>query len=308
MLMLVVDVYFHGLLVLALAPLFVGVIARVKACFSGKRGPSLFQPYFDLRRLFFKNSVYSHTTTWVFRAAPLVVLAAMLAFSLVVPLGVSRAPAAFTGDVLWLAAMLGLARFFMIVAALDTGFSMEGMGASREAFFACLGELAFFMNIITLALLAHVFSLSGMVGADVHVSWAHAGPALLLVAASLFIVLLAENCRIPVDDPDTHLELTMVHEVMILEHSGIDLAYMLYGAAVKLLLFAAILVPLVIPVRTGHPLADMGIFLGGMGGVAVLVGVVESTMARLRLNRVRNFLLIAFVLAFFGFIVGLWRM
>ena len=305
---MVFDVCSHGLLVLVLAPLFVGVIARVKARFAGRTGPSLLQPFFDLRRLFFKNSVYSRTTTWVFRAAPLVVFAAMLALSLLVPLGISRAPAAFTGDILWLAAMLGLARFFMITAALDTGFSMEGMGASREAFFACLGELALFMNFITLALLAHGFSLSGMIGVDAPLSWEHAGPALLLVAASLFIVLLAENCRIPVDDPDTHLELTMIHEVMILEHSGIDLAYMLYGAAVKLLLFAAILVPLVIPFRTGYPPVDMGIFLGGVTGMAVLVGVVESVMARLRLNRVRNFLLIAFVLAFFAFIVGLWRM
>ena len=308
MLMLTCDVGSHWLLALILAPLFTGVIARVKARFAGKTGPSLFQPYFDLRRLFFKNSVYSRTTTWVFRAAPLVVLAAMLALSLAVPLGISQAPAAFTGDILWLAAMLGLARFFMIVAALDTGFGMEGMGASREAFFACLGELALFMNFITLALLAHGFSLSRMIGAEVPLLWVHAGPALLLVAASMFIVLLAENCRIPVDDPDTHLELTMIHEVMILEHSGIDLAYMLYGAAVKLFLFAAIVVPLVIPVRMGYPLADMAIFLGGMAGMAVLVGIVESSMARLRLNRVRNLLLIAFVLAFFGFIVGLWRM
>ena len=297
----------HGLIVLLLAPLFPGIIARVKAKFAGKAGPSVFQPYFDLVRLFGKKCVYSSTTTWIFRAAPVVVLAAMLIFSLVIPLGLFKAPIQFTGDILLAAYMLALARFFMIAAAMDTGFSMEGMGASREAFFSCLSELALFMNFITLALLARSFSLSRMIGADMPVSWHGAGPALLLVVASLFIVLLAENCRIPVDDPDTHLELTMVHEVMLLEYSGVDLAYMLYAAAVKLFVFAGILIPLIMPVQTGNGVMEMLVFLAGMLVLSVLVGAVESCMARLRLNRVRHLLLISFALAFFGFVVTLWR-
>ena len=161
--------------------------------------------------------------------------------------------------------------------------------------------------LITLALLAASMSLSHMIGAGTPLSWKSMAPALLLVVPSLFIVLLAENSRIPVDDPDTHLELTMIHEVMILDHSGVDLGYLLYGAAVKLFIFAGILIPIVLPGRTGNPVVDMARFLAGMLGMAVLVGVVEASMARLRLNRVQNLLLIAFALAFFGFIVTVWR-
>jgi formate hydrogenlyase subunit 4 len=131
---------------------------------------------------------------------------------------------------------------------------------------------------------------------------------LFLVSGSFFIVILSENCRIPIDDPDTHLELTMVHEVMILDHSGIDLGFMLYAAAIKLFVFAGILLPVILPIQTGNLLVDMPVFLGGMLGMSIAVGLVESTMARLRLNRVRNLLLIAFALAFFGFVVKMWRM
>ncbi|MFH0754098.1 MAG: NADH-quinone oxidoreductase subunit H [Candidatus Omnitrophota bacterium] len=297
----------HWLIILLLAPLFAGIITKVKAFFAGRVGPSVFQPFFDLWRLFHKASVYSGSTTWIFRALPLVNLAAMLSLSLMIPLVVLKAPVSFSGDIFLIVYLLALVRFMMIAGALDTGFSMEGMGASREAFFACLSELALFMNFITLALAAHSISLAHMVGADTPLSWKLLGPALLLAAASFFIVLLAENCRIPVDDPDTHLELTMIHEVMILDHSGVDLAYMLYAASVKLFVFGAVLVSIVMPMRTGNIFNDILIFIGGMLGLAVVLGCVESSMARLRLNRVRNFLLIAFALAFFGFIVMLWR-
>ena len=305
---IVFSILYHWLIVLALAPLFVGVITKIKAFFAGKKGPSVFQLYFDLRRLFQKDPVYSRTTTWVFRAAPIISLAAVLVLSLIIPLGPFKAPVQFAGDILLAAYILGLARFFMIIAALDTGSSFEGMGASREAFFSCLCELALFMNFVTLSLLAHRISLSSMIGADAPMSWKLMGPVLLLVAGSFFIVILAENCRIPVDDPDTHLELTMIHEVMILDHSGVDLAYMFYAAAIKLFVFAGILVPIIVPIQTGNPVGDMLIFLGGMLGVSIAVGIVESTMARHRLNRVKNLQLIAFALAFFGFVVKMWRM
>ncbi|MBF0522178.1 MAG: NADH-quinone oxidoreductase subunit H [Candidatus Omnitrophica bacterium] len=294
-------------MVLLFSPFFLGVITRVKAFFGGRVGPSVFQPYFDLAKLFQKKCVYSHTTTWIFRAAPIVVFASVLAVSLMIPFGAFKAPVRFSGDIFLVAYLFGLARFFMIVAALDTGSSFEGMGASREAFFSCLSELTIFMNFVTLVLVAHQISLSGMIGAEIPLSWKLMGPTLLLVVSSFFIVILAENCRIPVDDPSTHLELTMIHEVMILDHSGVDLAYMLYGAAAKLFLFGGILVPILLPIHTGHGLMDTLIFVVGMLGIAIFIGLVESGMARLRLNRVTNLLLIAFALAFFGFIVRLWR-
>jgi len=307
MLSMTFPVLIHGAMVCLLSPFFLGVIAKVKAFFSGKVGPSILQPYFDLAKLFRKKCVYSGTATWIFRAAPVVILAVMLVLSLMVPFGRFKAPVQFSGDILLAVSLLALSRFFMILAALDTGSSFEGMGASREAFFSCLSELALFMNFITLALLTKSISLSQMIGADIPMSWEGLEPAVFLVVASFFIVLLAENCRIPVDDPETHLELTMIHEVMILDHSGVDLAYMLYAAAMKLFIFSGILVSIIIPVRTGDPVMDMAIFLGGMTGLSVLVGIVESSMARLRLNRVRLLLLVSFALAFFGLIVTLWR-
>jgi formate hydrogenlyase subunit 4 len=307
MMTLSLSIILHWLFVLALAPFFLGVISRVKAFFAGRIGPSVLQPYFDLARLFQKKCVYSKTTTWVFQAAPLVVLAAVLGISLLIPLGTLKAPVQFTGDILLVAYLLALVRFFMIASALDTGYSMEGMGASREAFFSCLSELALFMNFVTLSLLTQSFSLTPMIGADKPMLWSAFGPALLLVVGSFFVVLLSENCRIPVDDPETHLELTMIHEVMVLDHSGVDLGFMLYGAAAKLFIFSAILVPIIIPVQTGDPIKDMLLFAAGMMGVAITIGTIESCMARLRLNRVGNLLLIAFTLAFFAFVVTLWR-
>lgn len=307
MLKIVFLILLHWAFVLLLAPFLPGVINRVKAIFAGRKGPPLLQTYFDLGKLFFKKNVYSSTTTWIFRAAPIVVLAAMLALSLEIPFGALKAPVQFSGDILLVVYLLALARFFLIAASLDTGFSMEAMGSSREAFFSCLSELALFMNLITLALLSHNISLSGIIGADIFVFWKFLSPALLLVVASFFIVLISENCRIPVDDPETHLELTMIHEAMILEHSGVDLAYMLYASMVKFFVFAGIAVQIILPMRTGNLIIDMSVFLAGMFGLVVLVGIVESSMARLRLNRVRNLLLISFALAFFGFTVTLWR-
>jgi formate hydrogenlyase subunit 4 len=307
MMKMVLFILLHWLVILAVAPFFLGVINRVKAFFAGRQGPSVFQPYFDLARLFQKKCVYSRTATWVFHLAPVVVVSGVLVLSLMVPLGALKAPVVFSGDIFLLAYLLALSRFFIIASALDTGSSFEGMGASREAFFSCLSELALFMNFVTLALLTGSISLTKMIGSDVPMPWSVLGPALILVVASLFIVLLAENCRIPVDDPETHLELTMIHEVMILDHSGVDFGYMLYGAAMKLFVLSSILVPIIVPVKTGLMALDMLLYLGGMLGMALFIGVVESCMARLRLNRVGNLLLIAFALAFFGFVVTLWR-
>jgi len=311
------SILLHWFFVLLLAPFFIGVISKIKAFFAGKKGPSFFQLYFDLRKLSQKRAIYGRRTTWVFRGAPIVNLSAVLVLSLVVPLGFLKAPIQFEGDIFFVVYILALARFFMISASLDTGFSFEGMGASREAFFSCLSELALFMNFITLALLAHSISLSSMIGADVSIAWQLLGafipgtpgwsPELLLIVGSFFIVVLAENCRIPIDDPDTHLELTMIHEAMILEHGGVDLAYMLYAAAIRFFIFISILIPIIIPVKPGNPFIDIVIFLGGMLGLSIVVGIMESTMARLRLNRVKNLLLISFAMAFFGFVVKIWR-
>ncbi|HAL92878.1 MAG TPA: hydrogenase, partial [Verrucomicrobia bacterium] len=202
----------HPLLALLLAPLLPGVINRVKAFFAGRRGPPLLQAYFDLWKLFRKGAAYSRTTTWVFRAGPIVNFACLLAALAILPLGSVAAPVAFAGDLVLLAYLLGLGRFATVVAALDTGSSFEGMGASREVQFAVFAEPALLVGLAALARAAQALSLTpvyaGLSAASL--------PMLLLLGAGLFILFLAENCRIPVDDPATHLELTMIHEVMVL--------------------------------------------------------------------------------------------
>lgn len=287
----------HVILALAGAPLLLGVINRTKALVGGRVGPPLLQGYFDLWKLLHKGAVYSRTTTWLFRAGPIIGLAAVLTALALLPFGNAPALVRFPGDLLLFAYLLGLARFFTVSAALDTGSSFEGMGASREAFFSALAEPALLLGLATLARETKALSLSGIHAGLTGGAWDHAGLSLALVSIALVVLLLAENCRIPVDDPNTHLELTMIHEVMVLDHGGPDLAFILYGAALKLWLFAALLIGIVLPVRSGYFFVDTSVAVLGMFGVAVLVGLVESCMARLRLPRVPQLLVGAVALA-----------
>ena len=208
----------------------------------------------------------------------------------------------FAGDFILLAYLLGLARFATVLAALDTGSAFEGMGAAREVTFSCLAEPALFLCLVTVARATQSISLSDMLGGALAPAWAHAAPALLLACVGLFVVALAENARIPVDDPNTHLELTMIHEVMVLDHSGPDLALILYGASIKLFLFGALFARLALGATGTGPRAVL-LFLAGMAGFAVIVGVVESIMARLRLVRVPQLLVGASVLSAFGLVL-----
>jgi len=289
-------------LFLVLPPLLPGVVNRVKSRLAGRQGPSLWQLYADLARLARKGAVYSRTTTWVFRAGPVVGLAAVASAGLLMAFGGAPAALSFAGDFILFAYLLALARFATVLAALDTGSSFEGMGAAREVTFASLAEPALFLCLITLARATGSISLSGMLGPALPLAWSQAAPALLLAAIALFVVALAENSRIPVDDPNTHLELTMIHEVMVLDHSGPDLALILYGASLKLFLFGALFVRLVLGFSV-QGLAGLVVFLAGLVGFAVLVGVVESIMARLRLVRVPQLLVGASVLSAFGLVL-----
>lgn len=292
----------HLLVVFTLPPLLLGVITRTKARFAGRSGPPLFQPYYDLQKLIQKGSVFSTTTTWVFRAGPVVGLVTAALAALFLPLADARAPISFTGDLILFAYLLGLGRFFTAAAALDTGSAFEGMGAAREVSFACLAEPALFLGLLVLAKLSGSLELATMLG-TVMQHWISQGASLGLVLLSWFIVLLAENSRIPFDDPNTHLELTMIHEVMVLDHSGPALGLILYGAALKFFLFAALVVRLLVPLGAGPVWLDWPLFVGGMLGVAVLVGVVESTMARLRLTQIPLLLVAASLLSTFGVIL-----
>lgn len=303
--MSVLNAAVHVAVCLLFPPLLLGLIVKVKAFFAGRVGAPLLQPYFDLARLFRKGSVFSRTTTWVFKAGPVVSLVAVAFAMLLMPLGGHDAPLAFGGDVVLFAYLLGLGRFFTIAAALDTGSAFEGMGAAREATFSALAEPGLFLGLMVLVRKAGVASLTAMLGTEaVQRAWGGTGGALVLVAVSFFVVLLVENSRIPVDDPNTHLELTMIHEVMVLDHSGPGLGAILYGAALKLFVLGALVVGVVCPFSTGNPWADWGVFLAAMAGLAVGVGVVESIMARLRLLHVPRLLVAASILSVFGIILA----
>ncbi len=288
---------------LGAAPALPGVAAKTKAAMTGRRGAPELHLYHDLWKLARKGTVYSPTTTWLFRAAPVAALAAPLAAALLLPLDGRAAAASFAGDLVAFAALLALARFALVLAAMDTGSSFEGMGASREVTFAGFAEPALVLCFTALVLATREVSLGGMLGTPLALAWPRAAAPLALVGISLFVLLLAENCRVPVDDPATHLELTMIHEVMVLDHGGPDLALLLFGGALKLALFGALVLCVLVPrAGLGAP-ASIAILAAGLALVGVAVGVVESVMARLRLNRVPQLLLGAGALALFGIIL-----
>ncbi|GFO60152.1 hydrogenase [Geomonas silvestris] len=298
-----IDILVHIVIALGLPPLLLGVIGKTKAAFAGRVGAPFLQPYYDLARLFRKGVVISETTSWIFRAGPAVTLAATLCAGLLIPLGRHTAPISFDGDLVLFAYLFALGRFFTTIAALDTGSSFEGMGAAREVSFACLAEPTLFFALITLTRLSGTLSLTPMLNhLDLSV-WLGTGAALILMLAGLFVVLLAENSRIPFDDPNTHLELTMIHEVMVLDHSGPYFGCILYGAALKLFLLGALFVNVALPFTTGSSLADWLVFLAGMLALSVAVGVVESVMARLRLIRVPQLLVAALILTAFSLVL-----
>ncbi|RNC72623.1 MAG: hydrogenase [Desulfuromonadales bacterium] len=299
------DAVIHILLTLLMPPLLLGIIGKTKALFAGRVGAPILQPYYDLAKLLRKGSVFSDTTTWVFQAGPVVTLAATLTASFLIPLGEHRAPLSFSGDMVLFAYLFGLARFCTTAAALDTGSSFEGMGAAREATFACLAEPALFFSLAVLARLSGSLSLTPMLTGTVATSWLNSGASILLLGGSLFIVLLVENCRVPFDDPTTHLELTMIHEVMVLDHSGPLFGVILYGAAVKLFVLGALFTDIALPYATGITLVDWGLFIVAMLMLAIGIGVVESVMARLRIVKVPQMLAAACILAAFSLLLVL---
>ena len=296
---------FHPIVAVLLAPLLPGVIGRVKAWFAGRSGPPVLQLYHDLARLLRKGAVYSRTTTWIFRFTPSAALAMTLGALALLPAGGFPALIRFPGDFLLLVFLLALSRFVMILAALDTGSSFEGMGASREAAYSALAEPALLLGLAAAVRVSGEMSLTRVLDAVGAGAWKSPGPALLLVIGSLLAVILTECARIPVDDPGTHLELTMIHEVMVLDYSGPDLALIEYTSALKLWVLGALLAGLAVPARTGIAVVNAGIFLASMLLVAVIVGLLESTIARLRLLRVPQFLIGAAAASFLALVLVL---
>lgn len=298
-----IEKIIHIILLLVLPPLLLGVINKTKSWFGGRVGPGLLQPYYDLIKLMRKGMVISTTTTWVFLAGPVITLATVVLAGLLVPIGRFDAPIAFTGDLILFAYFFGLARFFTTAAALDTGSPFEGMGAAREVTFACLSEPAIFFAFLVLAKVSGSLTLNNMLHGPAGGFSAAVAAPLVLVAIGLFVVLLAETCRIPVDDPNTHLELTMIHEVMVLDHSGPLFGVILYAASIKLFVLGSVLLHVVCPFQTQQVWLNWPLFVLELLGLAVVIGIVESIMARLQMRHVPYLLTAALLFCGFGFIL-----
>jgi formate hydrogenlyase subunit 4 len=287
----------HTLVVLIMPIVMVGLVNRTKSLWAGRKGPRLLQSAWDLLRLLRKRPVLSAVATPLFRAGAWVVLGASLLAALIAPILGRFAPLQFNHDFIVFAYTLGLARMALMLSALDVGSAFEGMGAAREASFSPFVEPALFLLIGSAGIATGHTSFAGLIGG------LHGTPSYALLAAPavvvLFILLQAEASRGPVDDPLTHLELTMIHEVMILDHSGPDLAAMQFAGALKMMTYAGLIAALLNPFDpTGPglaPLAAVATSLVVMAGVAVAVGCVESLTARLRLRLVPQYLFAASV-------------
>lgn len=288
------------ILILIAALFFTGIINRVKSLASGRKGPGILQPLFDVVRLFKKGVVYSETTSFVFQIAPTIYFASVVMAMLVVPFGQSKGILSFDGDFIFFAYILALGKFFSIISAMDTGSSFEGMGASREALYSMFAEPAFFILMGSLALLTGHTSFQEMFAA-LHIGSYISYALAILGTFVLMMVAMIENSRMPIDDPKTHLELTMVHEVMILDNSGFDLGLILSAGYLKFAIYGALVVNLfigVFPLQYSIPMFFVIQLVLASG-----VGLIESFMARFRMSHNAQFIFVltsVSLLIFFG--------
>jgi formate hydrogenlyase subunit 4 len=293
------------LLVLALAPALTGVTRKMKARLQRRIGPPILQPYRDLRRLFGKDVVLADNSSWLFRAAPYLIFAATWVAAALVPTFQTGLLFSWAGDLIAIVALLGAARFVQAVAALDTGTSFGGIGASREVMIASLAEPAMIMVVFTVALVAGSTQLSTIAAFMADMGGLRVSLAMALVA--LVIVALAENARIPVDNPSTHLEVTMVHEAMVLEYSGRHLAMIELAASLKLLLYISIIACIFFPFGlitdgAGPPAhaISLAFYLLKVIIASLLLATLETVIAKMRVFRVPNLLGIALMLGLLG--------
>jgi formate hydrogenlyase subunit 4 len=268
---------------------FTGILIRTKSIFSGRKGPGIFQPMKDIWRLFHKENVYSQTSSFIFKIAPDIYFASILIAIMMIPFGNQKGIFSFNGDFVFFAYLLAAGKFFSIISALDTGSSFEGMGASREALYSFLAEPAFFLLMGSLALLTGYTSFSDIfsnISFDSYISIAIG----TLASFVLVLISMIENSRMPVDDPKTHLELTMVHEVMILDNSGFDLGLILYATNLKFAMYGALIANLFL--TPGKELYySVPIFIGAQTLFAVIVGASESFIARFRMSHNPQFII-----------------
>jgi formate hydrogenlyase subunit 4 len=295
--------------VVVLAPLVNGIIKKLKALSQKRKGPPIFQLYYDLYKLMKKDTVVSETASWIFKVTPYIAICSVLLAALLIPVSIQMQPIRFMGDVILSIYLLALGRFFMVLAGLDTGSTFGGMGSSREMMITSLIEPSLLISVFTIGLLAGSTSVYDMMQSSALAGGAILQPVYLLTFSALFIILIAETARIPVDDPATHLELTMVHEAMFLEYSGHYLALMELSATIKQLLFITLLANLFIPLdhlfSVPNPvlmlLISLGVYLVKVLCVAMIMAIVEIKTVKLRLFTVPNLAALSFILALLGF-------
>ncbi len=296
------------IIILALAPLLSGIIKKIKAFFQIRKGPSIFQPYYDIAKLLRKDSVVSENVSWIFHAAPVISFAAMLTAGLIIPVFISELPFSFAGDLIAVVYLFALARFFTALASLDAGSSFGGMGGSREMFIASMVEPALMLSIFAVALNVGSTNLSLISQTVSSMGLSAVSPYHLLAFVALFIIAIAETGRIPVDNPATHLELTMIHEAMILEYSGKQLAIVELCAMVKQLLVFSLLANIFFPWGIAQEISAGGIavallvFLIKIVVLGTIMAIVETSTAKWRLFRLPDLLSISLMLSFLSLV------
>ena len=295
--------------ILLTAPLVNGIINKIKAYTQKRRGAPILQMYYDLLKLFRKSSVVSETSSWIYKVTPCLVFTTSLAASLLVPVSTLLSPLSLPGDIILLVSILALGRFFLMLAGLDTGSTFGGMGSSREAMISALIEPSIFISLFTAGLIAGSTSILAIMEKTKTIGLPLTHPVFLMIFLALLTILLAETSRIPFDDPQTHLELTMVHEAMILEYSGRHLALLEYGASIKQLVFITLIANMLLPHDqfltfggTSAVIASILIYLLKTVAVAFLIALVEVNTVKFRLFSIPNLAALAFILSFLGFL------
>ena len=289
-----------NLIILLFAPFLVlGVIKKTKAFWAGRKGVSLFQPWWDFVKLMKKDAVVSNTTTWIFKFTPILIFATTLFAGLFVPMLGGSSVINMQGGFILFAYLLGLGKFFALLSAMDTGSSFEGMGASREACFTTIVEPAFFIIMASLIALSGNYTFESLF--LILESAGGLGILIMILAVlALVVMLLTECCRVPVDDPTTHLELTMIHEVMILDNSGQDLGLITWAAGIKMVILESLIAALLIPTHLlGFGYSALA-YVVALFVIAVFVGTLESAIARLRMSHVFEFI---FAMSSFALII-----
>lgn len=279
------------LLLILLPFLFIGLINKTKALISGRKGASIFQPYFDFIKLIKKGIVISETTSFIFQLAPSLNLACMILAGLL--LCVFH----FEGDFILFAYVLALGKFFTVIAAMDTGSSFEGMGASREVSYTSLVEPAFFIIISSICAIGHIYSFDSLYKI-LSINNVMCMLIVILSTTAFFLMILIEGSRTPIDDPTTHLELTMIHEVMVLDNSGVDFGFIFYANALKMLLFTTLIASMLFQISVLGYIAVIFV-------VAVIIGILESISARLRLTHIIEYTFVLVIIALISMALAL---